>query len=403
VLKKVKTMSEQPITDHEKVDFSLVLGGPLFQLFLRARLIDSSLNLLRRRVIASILITWLPLVVLTAFGGHLLRSVGVPFLYDVDAHAKFLVLVPLLIGAELIVHRRIRAVVEQFRERGLIAPEDDQSFESIIAWAMRLRNSPIVEVLLLVLVFTGGYWFWREHVTLHVATWYAAKHGNEMHFTWAGYWYVFISMPISRFILFRWYFRILIWYLFLLRVSRLNLRLNPLHPDRAGGLGFVSGSVDAFVPVLVAQSAFLATVIANMIWHENMTLPEFKLVIVGFVAFLMLVVLLPLTFFIFQMASARRTALREFGLLAGRYAKEFRQKWLQRSAAPDEPLLGSADIQSLADLANSYDVVREMRLLPFGRNLVMKLFVIIALPLLPLTLTMIPLEEMVDRLMKMLL
>ncbi len=396
-------MSEGPAFDHEKVDFSLVLGGPLFQFFLRAGLIDQSLNLLRQRVIAAILITWLPLMLLTALGGSFLGGVGVPFLSDADAHAKFLVLLPLLIGAEVIVHRRIRAVVEQFRDCGLIAPEDDQSFESITAWAMRLRNSYIAEVLLIVLVFTGGYWFWREHVTLHVTTWYGAKHGNEMHFTWAGYWYVFISMPISRFILFRWYFRILIWYLFLLRVSRLNLRLNPLHPDRAGGLGFLSGSVDAFIPLLVAQSAFLATVIANQIWYEKVTLPEFKLVIVGFVLFLMLVALLPLTFFIFQMANAKRVALREFGLLAGRYAKEFRQKWLQSSLAPGEPLLGSSDIQSLADLANSYDVVREMKLLPFGRNVLVKLLIVIALPLLPLTLTMIPLEEMVDRLMKMLL
>jgi hypothetical protein len=62
-----------------------------------------------------------------------------------------------------------------------------------------------------------------------------------------------------------------------------------------------------------------------------------------------------------------------------------------------EPVLGTADIQSLADLANSFDVVREMRLMPIGRQAVVQLAIMLALPLLPLTLTMIPLEELIDR------
>ena len=34
---------------------------------------------------------------------------------------------------------------------------------------------------------------------------------------------------------------------------------------------------------------------------------------------------------------------------------------LRGGAAPDEPLVGSADVQSLADLRNSFEVLREMR------------------------------------------
>jgi hypothetical protein len=94
--------------------------------------------------------------------------------------------------------------------------------------------------------------------------------------------------------------------------------------------------------------------------------------------------------------------LRELGLLASRYTTEFRQKWLQTPDQPNEVLLGSADIQSLADLGNSYQVVREMYSVPFTRNVMMRLLVVIALPLLPLTLTMIPFEELIDRLIKML-
>jgi hypothetical protein len=96
-------------------------------------------------------------------------------------------------------------------------------------------------------------------------------------------------------------------------------------------------------------------------------------------------------------------ASRAFGQLASRYTSGFRQKWLVGGAPSDEPLLGSGDIQSLADLANSYEVVRSMRAVPFDKGLVVRLAILIALPLLPLTLTMIPLEELAERLIKLLL
>ena len=47
-------------------DFSLVLGGPLFQLLRRAHLSDDALMLVRQRIIVIALFAWLPLLVLSA-------------------------------------------------------------------------------------------------------------------------------------------------------------------------------------------------------------------------------------------------------------------------------------------------------------------------------------------------
>src|ERR1700748_3592582 len=81
-------------------DFSLVLGGPLFQLFRRAYLSGDHLDLLIRRVVLISAFAWLPILFLSlldgrAFGG----TIKVPFLYDVEAHARFLVALPALIIA----------------------------------------------------------------------------------------------------------------------------------------------------------------------------------------------------------------------------------------------------------------------------------------------------------------
>lgn len=397
------TPSVEPSAPAEKRDFSLVLGGPLYQLYLRAHLARAPIEEVPRRVIAAAVVTWVPVLVLTALGGHLMSGVAVPFLFDIDTHARFLVSLPLLISAELVVHRRLRPVAAQFVDRGLIAPSDASRFDGFVRSVRRLRNSVVIEAILLVAAFTVGYWIWRDQVALHVATWYADPAAGRVQLTYAGYWYAFVGLPINRFIMARWYYRLFIWYLFLWRVSRLRLVLNPLHPDGAGGIGFLGNTAYAFGPVLMAHTVLLSGVLANLIWHEGASLPQFKLEIATIMVALLLLAFVPLFFFIVQMSVAKRAASRQFGQLASRYAGEFRRKWLDAPGNADEPLLGSADIQSLADLANSFNVVRTMRLLPFGKNHVFALAVFVALPLSPLVLTMIPIEQIVSRLFKMLL
>ena len=100
----------------EPEDFSLVLGGPLFQLLRKAHLEGDALELLHRRIIASVLLTWFPLLILSLFSG-VTGGVGrVSFFRDIEVHARFLVALPILIGAELLVNSRIRPVVRRFVE-----------------------------------------------------------------------------------------------------------------------------------------------------------------------------------------------------------------------------------------------------------------------------------------------
>jgi hypothetical protein len=61
-------------------------------------------------------------------------------------------------------------------------------------------------------------------------------------------------------------------------------------------------------------------------------------------------------------------------------------------------LLGASDIQSLADLGSSYQDVSSMRVVPFGRQDVVRLVAVTAAPLLPLAFTTFSLQEMVTRL-----
>ena len=101
--------TDEPILQ-EGPDFSLVLGGPLYQLWRRTRLAGDTLDLLRRRIVVLALLAWGPLLLLSVVEGHAWGgSVALPFLYDIDIHVRLLLAVPLLILAELVVHQRMRA------------------------------------------------------------------------------------------------------------------------------------------------------------------------------------------------------------------------------------------------------------------------------------------------------
>ena len=385
-------------------DFSLVLGGPLFQLFIRARLSTDTLGLVKRRLIFFSLFTWLPLLVLSVLAGEALGgAIKVPFFYDVDVHVRFLLALPLLLVAELVVHQRIRLTIKQFIEREIVPARSLPAFEAIIGSAMRLRNSVMIEVLLIVMVLTATHYLWANQMTLESATWYAAIVDGHRQYSPAGYWYAFVSIPVFQFLLARWYFRIFIWARFLWQVSRLDLHLVPTHPDRAAGLGFLGGSAAAFMPLLLSQGALLAGLIANHIFYQGKTLLDFKPEIIAAVVFFLLLVLGPLCVFAPRLAKAKRQGLLEYGTLASRYVDEFDQKWLRGGAPLDEPLVGSGDIQSLNDLAGSFEVVHSMRTFPFGKTVVLQTAVAVLLPVLPLSLTMFSLEDMVKRLLGILL
>ena len=382
-------------------DFSLVLGGPLFQLLRRARLSDDALTLARKRISALALLAWLPLLALSVLGGQAMPgSATIPFLLDLDVHIRFLVAMPLLIAAELVVHQRMRKVAQVFLDRHLIPDAAMPRFEAAVSATIRLRNSVAAEVLLIAFVYGVGILIvWRHYTALDAATWYAASTPAGLKSSLAGMWFGYVSLPMFQFLLCRWYFRMVIWFRFLWQVSRIELALVPSHPDRLGGLGFLSTTAYAFSLLAIAHGALLAGQLANRIFFLGEALPDYKLHILVMVLFTLALVFTPLLVFVPQLARAKQTGLREYGTLAERYVREFDAKWLRGRAPADEPFVGSADIQSLADLGNSYEVVRSMRLAPVTKETVLPLIVSTLAPIAPLGLTMMPLEQLLRTLL----
>ncbi len=377
-------------------DFSLVVGGPLYQLFRRASLSTEGLGLVGRRVVTVILIAWVPLVALSALQAGLIGpGHGTPFIKDIGYQLRFLIVMPLLIVAEVIVHRRMRPIVAQFRLRGLVRPDQEARFAAALDQAARWRNSAAAEIILLIVVYATGILFTlRRYLHMGATGWYALPSGG---LSLAGYWLLFVSLPLLQFLLLRWYFRLFIWGQFIWRVSLLDLDLNATHPDKAAGLGFLGESLNAFVPIAAAHGVLFAGMIADRILFARAKLTDFQVEVFAGAVFLLLIFVGPLMVWIPKLARVKRSGLRTYGALGQSYVLGFRDKWLS-GGSPDEPLLGSGDIQSLADLGNSYASADQMRLAPIQATSVAAFLVAFLAPIAPLLLTMMSAEKLIGRL-----
>lgn len=376
-------------------DFSLVLGGPLYQLFRKSHLSGDALEHLQWRAVVISLIAWLPLLLLASAE----KTGLVLFLKDVEVHARLLVALPILTVGELVVHSWTRSAVRAFVKRRLISPNDLPRFDKAIESAVKLLNSTVAQFALLILVYSVGLWLWGNRVPIPTATWYGIP-GGRWHLTPAGYWYVFVSIPIVQFLLLGWYLRFFVWCRFLRQVSKIKLNLISTHPDHRAGLAFLGRSAYAFGPILFAQGAMLAGIVASRVLYRGEALMSFRLQIGGFVAFFVLVILGPLLMFSPQMAEAKRKGLARYGQLGQTYVEDFERKWDDQGPTPAPDLLGTSDIQSLADLSNSYSIVSSMRMVPFGLNDITRLAATTAAPFLPLLLTIFSVEELFIHLIK---
>src|ERR1700756_4829712 len=102
---------DRPTPLQQVPDFSLMLGGPLFQLLRKSRLEGDAMEMLHRRILAAIMLTWVPLLVFSTFGPGSGGLGRISFVRDIEVQVRFLVALPILIAAELVVHARIRLVI----------------------------------------------------------------------------------------------------------------------------------------------------------------------------------------------------------------------------------------------------------------------------------------------------
>jgi hypothetical protein len=398
-LRTSRPLSPLAEAEAEVHELSLVVGGPVYDFLHRIGLIRLDLPNVVRRAVVVVALTWLPLLVLSLKDGLAVGDrVVIPFLYDFSMYGRLVIGLSLLMLAEVVIDPAIRRAVGEFVESGIVQEKELPEFEDALYRARRLRNSTLPELTLLAFAFVPVFMFQSEWGSDHaVSSWHTTLTGLGA----AGWWYATISAPLFHFIVYRWAFRYVVWALLLWRLSRLDLHLMPTHPDRAAGLHFLGLTQVRFGILLTALGCSFAGRIANSLAYEGTSLTEFKILMGVFVVLSVVIALCPLALLAPKMARIRRAGLSEYARLGRQYTEAFDRKWVRTTEPPAEPLLGTSDIQSLADLGNSFTIIEEMSLAPITKRLVLQLAVLAAAPLIPVILVFTPTSEIVNALVKM--
>jgi hypothetical protein len=380
--------------------FLLTAGGPTYRIEQRVGLIQASSPLTVRRALLSAFITWIPLLILSALQGTAIGyRVPVPFLRDFAAYTRFLLAVPILVMAEIIVGPRLAEAASHFVESGLVTKEDFGKFDSAVEKGLKWRDSTLAEIILVCLAYVAMATSLLS-TSLHISTWYLWRLNPGVYLTWAGWWYVLFCVPFLHFLALRWLWRLFLWAQFLWRMNQLNLQLTPTHPDEAGGLAFVGESQRFFGIILLAFSTASAGVLADRIIYEKAPLPTFGPAIAVYVVVAIFIIIAPLFVFSGRLLKTKRAGLHQYGTFATEYTSSFHRKWITGPRKPDEELLGTGDIQSLADLGNSFAFIERMNPLPMGFRTPINLVIASLIPIAPLLLTMMPLKEILEMVFK---
>jgi len=339
----------------------------------------------------------MPFALLAALD-HGLRGRVEPLAGDLSVHARLLIAVPLLVLAEVVLDRLAREAVGRLAGEGFVPPGALPRFRAVLANAARLRDSRAAEALIAFASLAAG--------AAALAGWLdpgglASGVGVLATVTPARVWYALVGLPAFHFLLWRALWRWAIWARVLGGVARLPLRLAATHPDRRGGIAFLERPSLAFAVVAAfAASCVLCGAWATLMLH-GARLSSFEPAFIAFAVAGEALAFAPLLPFAPRLFLARRAARHEYGALATDYSRQFHRRWIERRER--ERLLGTPDLQSLADLGNSWrELIDKMSPFLFSARDAAALLVAMLLPVIPLLLMETPVAQLLARLARLL-
>lgn len=373
-------------------DFSM-LGGPLHRLGCRLGLVRDVSNTVGVGLALGLLV-WGILVVLALIQGV---SGKVFSLSVIGAHVRLLVAIPLFFLCEAWVFPRMAEFAREIVSSGMVPASELPALGALVHRVGRGKDSPVPEALFLLVAFVFPLVAPSDAMSGSTGNWGAilAQAGGRV--TWVNGWYLGACLPLFRFLMMRWLWRLGLWWYFLWRVEKLDLHLVPTHPDGAGGLGFLEIVQDHFVPLMVAIGAVYAASFAEGISTGAITFDTLGRLIPMVLTLVTALFIGPLVLFSGKLWRCRVSGWSAYMAMASRYVDAFERKWVRDESATGDAQLGTADLQSLADLGNSMNVVRGMRLVPASQRLVVGMAASVLLPMLPLLLLKYPVDQLVIR------
>jgi hypothetical protein len=381
--------------------FSLFNRGPLFDLTHRAGLAGPDNPGHPRLWLVVTAVAWLPLVLLSLAEGKAYGApAGTTVLSDWGLTGRLLVGMPLLLAAQTRLDRLLAWVDDCFCATGLVSAEDHPRLDQVVLSTTRLASSTTAEIAILMLALVQSSFLVYE-AAAHGAMQWAFVDGSARLLSRSGWWAVCVAMPLSTVVSIRWLWRIVLWWRFCWKVSRLRLRIVPSHPDGAGGLGFLNLSLMVFAVAAAGMLASVSGHFATRILAAGAGISDLQLQFLGGLLGTLIIFAGPLVLFTRTLARAKVAGIARYGALVCQQGQAFETRWLVPGAG-DAQSLAEPDFSARTDLNSVAQLVYEMRLTVFrGRHLLVLLGGAAA-PSVPVAFLLVPAKEILQGLVGLL-
>jgi hypothetical protein len=356
-------------------DYRIGEGGLLRRFEVAAHLTD-----LRRQVLALLAITWLPIVVL-----GLWRSHPQALVHDPAVHVRLLIAAPVFLILDQLFPAVCRYTLMILHDQGFVPAAAELRVDGLLRGAARLADSSIPEALLVLLGVCLGVAALLGVLPVSGLTYRTGLTADQV-------WYAVTDLPVFQFLLWRSVWRWAIWVRILVGLSRVKLLLVPTHPDRSGGIRFLKlPSVGYCAMLLFAISSVLCAEWGGRL-TLGATLASFQPLLLVFASVATLIAFGPLLLFAPQLFYARRRGMLELGGAAVGSGRAFRKALREPASHPERP-----SAYELASLEQTYrETVKQLSLILFGRQDLALLLLATLLPMVPVMLLHVPLEDWRD-------
>ena len=374
----------------------LLFGGPLQKLGTWLRLTRGGTGSFRLGLALG-LPAWIVLIALAFLSGPGLKAFSLVW---IGVHVRLLLVIPLFFACEKFVGPVIAEFARNLRESGLVGESEWPALAMIIRRVRWLANGWAAELLLFLLAFGAPLYETIAGLPGGTLNWSIVIGQTDIVSASIRGWYLIYCVPLFRFLALRWLWRLGLWWYFLWRLKKLDLQLVATHSDGAGGLGFLAVVQEHFVPLVLAISGSLSASFAEAILQGKMKIEYLYSLVPGVLVLVFGLFIGPLALFIRRLWDCRVNGLDKYMAMASRYVQAFERKWIRDAEPTGDSQLGTSDLQSLADLTNSLNVVRGIRMLPGGPRLALWLAGSVVGPMLPLVLLKYPIDEVAKVLLK---
>ena len=360
---------------------------------------QNGLGVGRRAGIVAVL-TWVPIMAWAVTTGRVpAPEGGESLLRHFGIHVRCLFAIPLLIAGEAILHRMLGIIGSRIVSSGLVPEERRAAFAAGNAAIKRLGESTMPWIIILGVVVATT--FLRGADLSDDAIKWALDPDGTLGF--GGWWFIRVVRPIYFGLALAWLWRLGLVTLWFVKLARVGISLVPSHPDRMGGMSMVQMMPAAFAPFTLAASSVLAAAWAHQILSHGAHVQDFAYEALTFTLVWCLLLLLPLLALAPVLTKARRAAIPAYGALVGLQGRLTHKRWIEGKDVGDQPILGASEIGPIADAATMYQAVLAMRTVPIGKKTLVGVLAPIAVPFLIVTTLEIPLSELLQQVLKILM